>query len=206
MTSRARVVVGLALVAAVPSAAADRYEASIALRPHGGTAWVSEDGAAAARVPGVGCAVRATYGVRDWLALEAELGGVALGQARYEDVMVSIDGAPAQPQTITRTTHTTRLAVGVNARLGVAWVPTVGIGVGAQPTFRGDALIEGAGLVPDERASAVEIRPLVFARVGLDRRLSARWVVGVDVRAAHDGSIGTLDVGIALARYWYPSW
>ena len=51
-------------------ARADRYEAAIVVQPHGGLAWVREEGASeATRVPGGGAAVSLSYGLRDWLAV-----------------------------------------------------------------------------------------------------------------------------------------
>jgi hypothetical protein len=206
MKACALAVVGvLALAGSVQSAVADRYEASVAVQPQAGTAWVSEVGAHSARVLGAGFALRATYGLRDWLAIETELGALALGQARFDGVTVSVGGSPPMIETITRTTHTGRLAVGATLRMGVAWIPTLGLGMGIQPTLRGDAQV-GSGLVPDGRDGGVALHPLGFVRAGLDRRLSARWVVGVAVRAAHDGSMATVDVGISFARHWYPQW
>lgn len=191
-------------------ARADQYEASVAIQPQGGLAWVREDGAgSAAQVFGGGAAVRVGYGMRDWLAIDAELGGIALGAATFEDVPVSIGGAPSRPETITRTTRGARVLAGASLRLGVAWVPTFSVGVGAQLRMRGDATVTSTDLVPVGREGEIAFDPLVAVRAGLDRRLNARWIVGVSIgagRAFAGPAIDTVDVNIAVSRYWYPNW
>ena len=98
--------------------------------------------------------------------------------------------------------------IGANLRLGVAWIPTLGIGFGAQARLRGDATVMGTDLVPDDRAGGIVIDPVVALRGGLERRLNARWVVGVTVgasRALTAPAIDTTEVAATISRYWYPT-
>lgn len=199
----------LALVASASLPAyADRYEAAVTVAPEGGFAWIREDGAAGAtRVPRGGASVRLSYGLRDWLALDAEVGGATMSEGRFEDIVVSVGGATPTNETLTRTTRAARLLVGGELRLGVAWIPTVAVGVGAQLRMRGDAVVAGTALVPDGRRGGMSIDPIVAARAGLERRLSARWVVGVEVAAARAlmaPAIDSAEVSLSLSRYWYP--
>jgi len=191
-------------------ARADRYEATISVQPQGGLAWVREEGASeAARVPGGGAAMRMSYGLRDWLAVDGELGLTTLGQATFEDVDVSIGGAPSSPQALTRTTQSARFLLGANLRLGVAWVPTFSLGLGAQLRQRSDANVSGSELVPVGREGGLSVDPVVAVRAGLERRLNARWVVGASIgvsRAISAPAIDSAEVAVVVSRCWYPSW
>lgn len=187
---------------------ADRYEAALTVEPQGGLAWLREEGAAeAARVPRGGASLHLGYGLRDWLALDAEVGGAAMAEARFDDVAVSIGGAQPTNESLTRTTRVAHLLVGAELRLGVAWIPTAAIGVGAQLRMRGDAVVAGSDLVPDDRGGGVSVDPIVAARAGLERRLNARWVIGVEVavsRALLAPTIDSVDVSLSVSRFWYP--
>ncbi len=191
-------------------ARADRYEAAISVQPHGGLAWVREEGASAPeRVPGGGAVMRMSYGLRDWLAVDGELGIATLGAATFDDVEVSIGGAPASPQSLTRTTQSARFLLGANLRLGVAWIPTFSLGLGAQLRRRGDANVSGSDLVPVGREGGISVDPVVAVRAGIERRLNARWLVGASVglsRAVTSPAIDSAEVAVVVSRCWYPSW
>lgn len=200
----------LALVAGADVAHADRYEASIHLQPSVGIATVGEPGASQrATVPALGLAARGTYGLRHWLAVEGELGFAGLGAARFADVPITIDGGSPDTATLERTTRTGRVTVAATLRLGVAWIPTISAGVGGQVRLRTDATIEGTGIVPDGREGGSAFEPLAFARVGIDRRINRRLIVGISAgasRAFSAPAIDSFDLSLSVARYWYPLW
>lgn len=199
-----------ALVGGLPSARADRYEASLHVQPAAGIARVGAPGTdERARVTSVGVSVRFTYGLRHWLAVEAEAGGAVLGEARFTEVPVTISGGATTIADIDRRTSTGRLTLGATLRLGVAWIPTVSAGLGAQLRVDGAGTIAGSGLVPDGFAGGTRADAVAFTRIGLDRRLGRRWVVGASAgasRAFAAPAIDTLDVALHASAYWYPLW
>jgi len=198
----------LAAVCAASTAHADRYEASIDVHPLGGLAAVADAGTSAT-VPYGGLAGRLTYGLRHWLALDGELAFAQLATARYDDVMLSIDGGRPMPGSLERRARFGRASVGTTLRLGVAVIPTLYVGFGAQGRWRDDGRM--GRYVPDGYDRALSLDLTATARAGLDLRLDRRWIVGVAVGATHAFPIGApgLDVveGTAsLSYYWYPNW
>ena len=164
-------IVAALLIGLSSDARADRYEAAISVQPQGGLAWVREEGASeSARVPGGGASLRMGYGLRDWLAVDGELGLATLGDARFDEVEVSIGGAPSSPQSLTRTTQSARFLLGANLRIGVAWIPTFTLGLGAQLRRRSDGNVSGSELVPVGREGGVSVDPVFAVRAGLERR------------------------------------
>jgi hypothetical protein len=204
----------LAVVVALGSAArlarADRYEASIHVQPTGGLAWVGDRGASEpVAVPSAGLSVRATYGLRNWLAIEAELGGAALGTAEFTDVPVTIGGGQPAVVDIERTTRTGHLTAAATLRLGVAWIPTVTVGLGGLARWQGDGTVVGGGIQVDGREAGLSADGIGFARVGLDHRINRRLVVGVGVgasRTLRSPAIASIEGTVGLAYYWYPGW
>jgi len=204
----------LAVVVALGSAAgvarADRYEASIHVQPTGGLAWVRDrDASEAATVPSAGLSVRATYGLRNWLAIEVELGGAALGTAQFTDVPITIGGGQPAVVDIERATRTGRATAAATLRLGVAWIPTVTVGLGGLARWQGDGIVVGEGTQVDGREAGLSADGIGFARVGLDHRINRRLVVGVSVGASHtirSPTIASVDGTLGLAYYWYPGW
>lgn len=208
MIARAALVAVLALGVGVSHAWADRYEASFHVQPAGGLSQVGSPGTdQRVSVPSGGVSGRLTYGVRHWLAVEAELAGVALGTARFDDVPVTISGGSPMVTDVERSSRAGRLTLGATLRLGVAWIPTVSAGLGGQLRLDGDGVIAGSDVVPDGHAGGVSVDAVAFARVGLDRRINRRLVIGVSVGASHafaSPTIDTADVSVALGWYWYP--
>ena len=198
-----------ALVAAVlvaPSAAsADRYEVSLHVQPIGGVAWFEDAGTSTrAQVSMAGLGLRATYGYRDWLALEAEARGAAFGVARWDDVMASVEGTPTSGD-VERTAQTARLTGAATLRLGVAWIPTVSLGLGVQVRRWGQGTLRDTPLVPDGREAGMDLAPVALARVGLDRRLNRRVVVGAAVGGAYAySSEAQAEIeGLVFASYYF---
>ncbi len=201
----------------VPAARADRFEAAIAVRPTGGYARVAEAGAdVPATVRSAGLAGGLSWGVRNWLDLGGELAASALGEATYDRAMVTVDDSPmAGP--LRRMTRTAQLRGVATLRLGVAWVPTVQLAIGAGARQRSSALLRGRSVqgetiyVPDGQEAGVTLDLVAAVRVGIEHRLTPSWTVGLSVGASQAFGIGTPDLQLAeasftLARVWYPGW
>src|SRR6185503_19380607 len=78
-----------------PPARADRYEASIAVRPAGQLARIAESGTGElAVVPGGGLAGSLSGGVRNWLDLGGELAVSSFGEASYELATLPVSANP----------------------------------------------------------------------------------------------------------------
>jgi hypothetical protein len=200
------------LLCAASAARADRYEATISVRPTGGYARIAETGAdAPAVVRSAGIAGGLGWGVRNWLDLGGEL-----GEATYDRAMVLVDHSPmAGP--LRRMTRTAQLRGVATLRLGVAWVPTVQLALGAGARQRTSALLRGQSVwgekiyVPDGLEAGVTLDLVAAVRVGLEHRLTPRWTLGLSVGASHAFGVGAPDLQLAdasftLARAWYPGW
>lgn len=205
------------MLGSAPGARADRFEATLALRPTGGYARVAEAGAdAPAMVRSAGIAGGLSWGVRNWLDLGGELAASALGEATYDRAMVLVDDSPmAGP--LKRMTRIAQLRGVATLRLGVAWVPTVQLAVGAGARQRSSALLRGESVrgetiyVPDGQEAGVTLDLVAAVRVGLEHRLTPSWTIGLSVGASQAFGLGTPDLQLAdasftLARVWYPGW
>ncbi len=197
-------------------AAADRYEATLVVRPLGGLALVDENGAPeAAQVVGGGGVIGMSYGVRNWLDIGGELVGVGLAQAEHPNTTVEITGTE-RTGLVTRTTRVAQLRGGATFRFGVGWVPTVYLGVGVGGRSRGTATLVSdmqgpIGITPDDGASELTIDITPAARVGLEHRVNRHWSVGLAAGATYCLGIGApgltlFDASLNLAYTWYPLW
>lgn len=208
MTRVALAIVALTLTAT--AASADRYEASVHFQPSVGVATVGEVSTTErVSVLSLGLGGRFTYGLRHWLAVEGELGITTLGTARFSDVPVTIQGGSAMTADIERTTRTGRVTAAATLRLGVAWIPTVTAGLGGQVRLQGDGRIAGTDLIPDAHDGGAVADAVAFMRVGLDRRINRRLVVGVSIGASHafvSPAIDSVEVTLSASRFWYPLW
>lgn len=200
----------LAALGAVREARGDEHEAELGAFATGGMARVAEKGARDAdTVPTVGVGARLSYGVRDWLAVEGHVSIANLGQAEYQDMTVSIAGGASRDGDLTRTTRTVRAVGGAQFRGGVAWVPTAFLGAGMQGRWQGAAAFSATGGTPDGYDDTLAIDVVATARVGLDRRLGRRWVVGAAVGVTHAFPLGgpafdVVEGGLSLGAFWYP--
>jgi hypothetical protein len=204
----------MAVLAAVLGAArpghADRYEAELAAHATGGMARVAEKGAPdAATVPAVGVGARLSYGLRNWLAVESEVSIANLGEAEDRNMTVSIDGGAPRDGDLTRTTRTARLVAGALLRGGVAWVPTAYLGAGIQGRWQGAAVFSGTGSAPDGYGDTLAVDLVATARIGLERRLGRRWVIGASAGATHAFPLGgpafdVVEGGLSIGAFWYP--
>ena len=201
-------------------AAADRYEASVTVRPVGAIGRITEragdvrGGEAVVSRNGGGGEVGLNYGVRNWLDVGGEVVGAAFAQAIYDPVAVTVAGSPAMGH-LTRTTRLVQLRAGATLRLGVGWVPTVhlGLGIGGRVLSAGVLHDEEHArtfvVTPDGMSEGVAMEVLACARIGFEHRLDRRWSVGLDAEASYAVGVGTppLEVaaaGVSLAYTWYP--
>lgn len=194
-------------------ARADRYEASVSLRPEGGFARVDDTGARApVVVGGGGVSAGLSWGARNWLDVGGELAALTLAEARYEGATVDVSGY-SQMGELSRTTRLAQLRGAATLRLGVGWVPTVRVVAGAGVRQRSAAsLAMGPSIVvPDGEEAELTFDAVVGVRLGLDHRLTRRWSVGLSAGATACIGIGApsmqiLDGGVSLAYTWYPLW
>lgn len=205
------------LLGPTAAARADRFEATVAVRPAGGYARVAETGAAApATVPSAGLAGGLSWGVRNWLDLGGELAAGALGEATYDRATVLVDNSPMTGP-LKRRTRLAQLRGVATLRLGVAWVPTVQLAVGAGARHRSSAVLRGGSVhgdaiyVPDGEAAGVTLDLVAAVRVGLEHRLTPSWTVGLSAGASQAFGLGAPDLQLAdasvtLGRAWYPGW
>jgi hypothetical protein len=208
----------IALVSLVTAstAVADRYEATISLRPFGELARVGEDGApSAATTPGGGISGGLSYGVRNWLDIGGEVLATGLVQSSYSGAMVTIAGTPRTGD-VARTTRLLGVRGGATLRLGVGWVSTIYLGFGVGGRQRTQALLvrvgdEAVDLKPDGGDAKVFADLLATVRLGFERRVNRRWSIGIGGSATHCVAIGApaldlVEAGISLAYTWYPLW
>jgi hypothetical protein len=206
----------LSLLFVAATAHADRYEATLSLRPTGGLASIHEDGApAAASVRTLGLAGGLAWGLRNWLDLGVDLAAVDAAQATFDDTTVKITGTPHTGQ-VTRQSRLALARVGATLRLGVGWVPTLYLGLGPALRSRSDATIVRdatgpIGLVPDNGQGGLSVDLATTLRLGLDLRLTRRWSVGLAAGVTHLLGVGapSLDLvegSLAVGYSWYPLW
>lgn len=203
-------------------AVADRYEATLSVRPVGAMARITEDvsvderSAVVASTRGGGGEVGLAWGLRNWLDLEGDLVAAGFTQVMYDPATVAVTGSVATGRLI-RTTRIIQLRAGATLRLGVAWVPTVHLGLGI-----GGRALTAAALHDEEHGRTVDITPdgmdagfpidvIAIVRVGFEHRFDQHWSAGVAAEAAHAIGIGTppLDLvaaSISLSYTWYPGW
>lgn len=215
---RARAVFVIAALAGSSSpATADRYEATITLRPTGALARIDDAGVETpAVVGGGGFSGGLAYGVRNWLDVGAEVVAVASTRARYDDAMLPVSGTP-QTGELSRVTRMLQLRAGGTLRMGVAWVPVLhaGLGIGARQRSAAELRVQtpqGPTVIPpDDEPAELVIDLVATLRLGLDHRVSRRWTIGASVGATECVGLGApavqiFDASVALAYTWYPLW
>jgi hypothetical protein len=216
------IVLAASWLAARP-ASADRYEATVSVRPIGGIGRVTEDIAVSgsASMPASqpmtatayagGGELGVGYGLRNWLDLDLELVGERFTQAIYDSARVSLMGTPTTGH-LARTTSIAQLRAGATLRGGVGWVPTLHLGVGVGGRSLTAATLGdsgGADVTPDGMSASLSMDIVVLARAGIEHRLDRRWGVGVSVEASRAFGFGTSPIdavsgGISLSYSWYP--
>jgi hypothetical protein len=206
MMAASRLLVPLLLLAAPAAAHADADEASLELRALAGAVRAGDplaDGAATAPLGGGG--LRFTYATSDGFAYEALLDLGTGGGARFAGVTVGGDQGE-----LDRATRFGRLALGVTARLGVRFIPTLSLAVGGQ------ARQLAAGQLRDEQGESITTVPgerrldlVVRGGAGFDYRIDRHLVAGVSASVNHalwGPAWDALEAGAHLAYYFYPRW
>ena len=201
-------------------ARADRYEATLVVRPTGTIGRVAEDvggngSAVVASAYGGGLDVGLSYGLRNWLDFGVELGAAGFARATYDPATVMISSRPHTGQ-IERTTREAQLRAGATLRLGVAWIPVfyVGVGVGVRPqsaaTMERDDQGTAVGLTPDDMSAGMSFDIVAATRIGFEHRFDSRWTAGLSLGASHAIGLGApsldiLSAGVSVACSWYPN-
>ena len=202
-------------------ASADRYEASIAVRPIGGVGRVAEQvgsgsmptaHSTGATAYAGGGEISLGYGLRNWLDVDGELVAAGFMQASYDEARVAVMGVPMTGH-LTRTTRIAQLRVGATLRGGVDWVPTLhlGLGFGGRVQTAG-TLADAAGrrdVTPDGMTAGVSMDLVALVRAGMEHRFDRRWTAGLSVEAAHmfapgGPPIDAISAGLSLSYTWYP--
>lgn len=207
----------VALVGVVPSAdvRADEYEASVDIAAEGGLAILADDGSEdTARVAAAGLSFEVTYGLSNLLAIGAQVAGGTYGRATVDDAIVTVGGSAQGPGTLARTTRYGRVQIGATLRFGARWIPTVGFDLGLGARLRGHASFSDPTVMdvqPDDDGQGLALDALATVRAGLDYRIDAHWIVGVDVAATHAVAVqapaaDVVTARIGVAYYWYPLW
>jgi hypothetical protein len=192
-----------------PLAHADDREASLELQVGPAAIHVNPAEADASDTMGGGwLGFRGTYGLTDTFAAELHLGALMAGGTTFYDLR---DPGSELAADLRWNTVSARSLVGLTARLGVRYIPTVSILAGYQHTFVtegtyiGRETSEVVGSVGRNNMGAF----VVGAGVGFDYRLGARWVVGASLQVVHgftpDGeAFDSIELPIRIAWYSYP--
>jgi hypothetical protein len=196
-------------------AQADRYEATLAIRPTRGSARIWEDGTAeSVKVRSRGFAASANLGMRDWLDFGGELVANWFDDASYQMATLPVsDNLFSGP--LKRRSNNAQLRGTATFRLGVRWVPFVQLALGLGARYRTTALLYSSTaqgdrwLIPDGQREAVTLDLVTGARVGLERRVTVHWTVGFSAAMARSFGVfrpdlQTSDVTLSLAYSWYP--
>jgi hypothetical protein len=222
VTARPRLLVtgaaltGAAVALASPRPAhADRYEATLAIRPTRGWARIWEAGTEErVNVRSRGFTASASLGARDWLDLGGELVLGYFDEASYQMAILPISANPLSGP-LKRTSNTAQLRGVATFRLGVGWVPFVQLALGFGARYRTTALLYGPTtqgdrwLIPDGQQEEVTLDLVTGARAGLEHRITVHWAAGVSAAVAHSFGVfrpdlQTSDVTISLSYSWYP--
>lgn len=216
MTTRASVTMVLALVASAPGQArADRREASLHAQLIGGVGITTDRASAeSGSAPLGGVSGRASYATSNWFQYDLAMSFLATGGAAFSSGTFMPAGRPPVSGPFTVPTQLTRLDGGVTLRMGVAWIPTLRVALGAQARRRGAPTVTTGGLeVTGEdqtgRGSELGLDLVGLGAVGLDHRLSRRLIVGgalgLSLALPLDGeSFRTFEATVHASYYWYP--
>lgn len=203
-----RLAVAIALVCAFATAAhADADEASLDVHTVGGAAITGDSAAADGETTDVafgGLELRGTYATSDHYAYEVQVAFGRTSSAGFDDIEVE-----GNTGSIERATLFSRLTAGVTARLGVRYIPTVQLAVGAQVRRVGSSRLVAGAAVAEGPGADMLIDAVALAGIGLDYRHDKHWIFGLSVRAVHafsfnDVPYDALEGMVSVQYYWYP--
>ncbi len=216
MRARGVVIVALLTAAAPGVARADAEEASLHAHAIFGVARLADGDSTSgepATAPLAGLAVRGSYATRDWFQYDASVALAATGAATFGEGTFAPPGAPPVTGEYETTAQLARVDAGVTLRLGVRFIPTVRLALGAEGRrVSAPTVMLGAGVERDDvRAASLGVDLLGSFGVGLDVRLDRRNVIGVAVGGSYAVPLGgdafqTVEGYVHWSRYWYPRW
>lgn len=191
-------------------ALADDDEASVHLQLVGGIARVADDAASdeTSTAPLGGLEGRFSYATSDWYQFDATLTLAATGGAHFELGTFDPPGPAGEisgPFDVSM--QLARIDAGVTARLGVQFIPTFRIALGAQGR-RTSSPSGFAGTVRDARLGADLV---ALASVGFDYRINRHTIIGLAVGGTYAVPLGgdgyqSFEGTVFWSRYWYPRW
>jgi hypothetical protein len=199
----------LAIVAALATEArADQDEASYHLQLVGGVARLGDDAAvddAVAVTPLGGVAGRVSYATRDWLQYDAAATIAASGAAGFAMGHFTPPDAPDASGPFSVSAQLARVDVGATARLGVRWIPTARLAIGAQ----GRRTSAPDGFPGQVREPSIGADLVAVASIGVDYRIDRRTIIGVSAGGSYALPLGgagfqTMEATVFWAHYWYP--
>ena len=193
------------------SAAADADETSVHGQVLAGLVRTEDHGATGTGPMG-GASGRVTVARSDRWAFELTIAGFQ-ARLRHAGAGQVIHGVPLDG-VLERTQLAGRLELGVQARFGVRWIPTIHIGAGLQVRHLGATTLRtngGMSLASIPADTAFDLTATVG--VGLDRRLGRSFVLGLNVAAVYAQPLGGevhamagAEATLHLACYFYPRW
>ena len=157
--------------------------------------------------------MRASKATRNSFQYDTQL-TLGYGRASFDAGQFLLGGGTPMTVPFTVSSQLARLDAGVTLRLGVRWIPTVRLAVGAQAVRRGSPVATAGGFEftgDDTAPSSLSAHLSGSATVGLDYRMSRRLIVGVALGAtAAVPGVGDswreATITVHAARYWYPRW
>jgi hypothetical protein len=140
----------------------------------------------------------------------------AISEAHYDQATLMIATNP-MPGSYRRTTRTAQLRGLATLRLGVRWIPTLQLGIGAGARLRTAAIARTASfqgeilVVPDDQDAEISMDMIAAVRIGFEHRFARRWSIGVSAGATECFGLGRpdiqfVDAAISLGYRWYPLW
>jgi|JI10StandDraft_1071094.scaffolds.fasta_scaffold09101_2 hypothetical protein len=198
------------LTATGGAAHADRRETSFHAHVVGGALALGDHGHSGSGGWG-GFALRASRATRNSFQYDTQL-TLGYGTAAFDQGTFSLQGGTPVMAPYTLASQLARLDAGITFRLGVQWIPTVRIAVGAQATRRASPVVTYNGTEFDGDASGqpaqITANLVGAATVGLDYRWNRRLIVGAAAGASTSvpgvgDSWRSFDVTAHAAYYFY---
>jgi hypothetical protein len=192
------------------SARADHHEAQWSARPFAGIAALAEEGVSTQNAMVGGVTLGFSYGVSNHLDLGGELVTLATTAPRFMDTAI-IDGGAPYVGPLARRAGSALMLLGPTWRLGVTWVPVFTLAAGGGARYRSNGRFTEIDIVLDEQRAVVVLDLAATARVGIERRVLRRLVVGAYASAlASWGPSAPLlpmaSVSLGISYVNYPLW
>lgn len=201
-------VAGLAMFASIDEAAADRYELQWNVRPLGALVQMRDEVAnASALAFAGGMALAVSYGVTNTLDLGIEASSLSVVAPSFSDAAVRTNGYTARGP-YERRSDSLMGTVNATWRLGVIWVPVLGVGVGRGVRYRSAGVFTKYDFAPMETLNDEMKDWIIVSKAGLEHRLTPSWTFGAYTQAllAWNEKTATLpaavfSVGVSYVHY-----